>query len=87
MAKKDMCVCVHALFLDQLFMGHICFLSQSIGGCNRCQMINVVHKAGGVQKTNEPLATLASYRRVKVSQNKLFMSFDTLLIDFCSECM
>ncbi|GMY33370.1 molybdenum cofactor sulfurase isoform X2, partial [Fagus crenata] len=37
----------------------------SIGGCNRCQMINVVHKAGGVQKSNEPLATLASYRRVK----------------------
>ncbi|KAK7846169.1 molybdenum cofactor sulfurase [Quercus suber] len=37
----------------------------SLGGCNRCQMINVVHTAGGAQKSNEPLATLASYRRSK----------------------
>ncbi|XP_062168774.1 molybdenum cofactor sulfurase isoform X2 [Alnus glutinosa] len=37
----------------------------SLGGCNRCQMINLVHKAGQVQKSNEPLATLASYRRSK----------------------
>ncbi|XP_031275116.1 molybdenum cofactor sulfurase-like isoform X1 [Pistacia vera] len=37
----------------------------SLGGCNRCQMINFVHKDGQVQKSNEPLATLASYRRVK----------------------
>ncbi|KAM3732066.1 hypothetical protein ACB098_11G032800 [Castanea mollissima] len=37
----------------------------SLGGCNRCQMINIVHTAGGVQKSNEPLATLASYRRSK----------------------
>ncbi|KAF5730824.1 molybdenum cofactor sulfurase [Tripterygium wilfordii] len=37
----------------------------SIGGCNRCQMINFAHQAGQVQKSNEPLATLASYRRVK----------------------
>ncbi|KAL9226061.1 hypothetical protein vseg_001913 [Gypsophila vaccaria] len=37
----------------------------SLGGCNRCQMINFVHQSGNVQKTNEPLATLASYRRVK----------------------
>ncbi|GLT54981.1 hypothetical protein SLA2020_281390 [Shorea laevis] len=37
----------------------------SLGGCNRCQMINLVHKAGQVQKSNEPLATLASYRRLK----------------------
>ncbi|XP_062115811.1 molybdenum cofactor sulfurase isoform X2 [Humulus lupulus] len=37
----------------------------SLGGCNRCQMINIVHTDGQVQKSNEPLATLASYRRVK----------------------
>ncbi|XP_059443756.1 molybdenum cofactor sulfurase isoform X3 [Corylus avellana] len=37
----------------------------SLGGCNRCQMINLVNKAGQVKKSNEPLATLASYRRVK----------------------
>ncbi|KAH9646372.1 Molybdenum cofactor sulfurase [Citrus sinensis] len=36
-----------------------------IGGCNRCQMINFTHKDGQVQKSNEPLATLASYRRLK----------------------
>ncbi|XP_050935603.1 molybdenum cofactor sulfurase isoform X5 [Cucumis melo] len=38
---------------------------RSLGGCNRCQMINFVIDAEQVQKTNEPLATLASYRRVK----------------------
>ncbi|XP_020238282.1 molybdenum cofactor sulfurase isoform X3 [Cajanus cajan] len=37
----------------------------SLGGCNRCQMINFTLNAGQVQKSNEPLATLASYRRVK----------------------
>ncbi|CAN1263313.1 Molybdenum cofactor sulfurase [Linum perenne] len=37
----------------------------SIGGCNRCQMINLVDQCGQVQRTSEPLATLASYRRVK----------------------
>ncbi|XP_027356558.1 molybdenum cofactor sulfurase isoform X2 [Abrus precatorius] len=37
----------------------------SLGGCNRCQMINLALNAGQVQKSNEPLATLASYRRVK----------------------
>ncbi|KAK6270322.1 hypothetical protein POUND7_007427 [Theobroma cacao] len=37
----------------------------SLGGCNRCQMINFYHQMGQVKKTNEPLATLASYRRVK----------------------
>ncbi|XP_060967881.1 molybdenum cofactor sulfurase isoform X3 [Cannabis sativa] len=37
----------------------------SLGGCNRCQMINIVHRDGQVQKSNEPLATLASYRRDK----------------------
>ncbi|XP_057988840.1 molybdenum cofactor sulfurase isoform X1 [Hevea brasiliensis] len=37
----------------------------SLGGCNRCQMINFVHRSGQVQRSNEPLATLATYRRVK----------------------
>ncbi|XP_015882118.3 molybdenum cofactor sulfurase isoform X1 [Ziziphus jujuba] len=44
-------------------MGNKCFTS--VGGCNRCQMINIVQDAGQTQKSNEPLATLASYRRVK----------------------
>lgn len=35
----------------------------SVGGCNRCQMINLNTKAGEVQKSKEPLATLATYRR------------------------
>ncbi|XP_059661845.1 molybdenum cofactor sulfurase isoform X2 [Cornus florida] len=38
---------------------------RSLGGCNRCQMINLNFQAGEVQRSNEPLATLASYRRVK----------------------
>ncbi|XP_061345071.1 molybdenum cofactor sulfurase-like [Gastrolobium bilobum] len=38
---------------------------RSLGGCNRCQIINLTINAGQVQKSNEPLATLASYRRVK----------------------
>ncbi|MED6130548.1 Molybdenum cofactor sulfurase [Stylosanthes scabra] len=38
---------------------------RSLGGCNRCQMINFAQNAGQVQKSNEPLATLASYKRVK----------------------
>ncbi|KAL9251973.1 Molybdenum cofactor sulfurase-like protein [Drosera capensis] len=37
----------------------------SLGGCNRCQMINFYHQGGQVLKSNEPLATLASYRRAK----------------------
>ncbi|XP_022634624.1 molybdenum cofactor sulfurase isoform X3 [Vigna radiata var. radiata] len=37
----------------------------SLGGCNRCQIINLALNSGQVQKSNEPLATLASYRRVK----------------------
>ncbi|KAK6162113.1 hypothetical protein DH2020_001954 [Rehmannia glutinosa] len=37
----------------------------SLGGCNRCQMINPTFTAGTVQRSNEPLATLASYRRLK----------------------
>ncbi|CAN4103814.1 unnamed protein product [Withania somnifera] len=37
----------------------------SLGGCNRCQMINLNPEAGEVQKFSEPLATLAGYRRAK----------------------
>ncbi|CAH8381281.1 unnamed protein product [Eruca vesicaria subsp. sativa] len=37
----------------------------SLGGCNRCQMINISNESGQVKKSNEPLTTLASYRRVK----------------------
>ncbi|KAL7130624.1 hypothetical protein ABFS83_13G147100 [Erythranthe nasuta] len=37
----------------------------SVGGCNRCQMINTTFLGGSVQRSNEPLATLASYRRLK----------------------
>ncbi|KAM3214098.1 hypothetical protein ACQJBY_066492 [Aegilops geniculata] len=37
----------------------------SMGGCNRCQMINLHQNAGQVIKSKEPLATLASYRREK----------------------
>ncbi|XP_021731766.1 molybdenum cofactor sulfurase-like isoform X2 [Chenopodium quinoa] len=37
----------------------------SLGGCNRCQMINFDHQSEHVHKTSEPLATLASYRREK----------------------
>lgn len=46
-----------------LKIGSNCFTS--LGGCNRCQMINFTYKDGRVQKSNEPLATLASYRRLK----------------------
>ncbi|XP_047084225.1 molybdenum cofactor sulfurase-like [Lolium rigidum] len=37
----------------------------SMGGCNRCQMINLQQNSGQVIKSKEPLATLASYRREK----------------------
>ncbi|KAJ1260323.1 hypothetical protein BS78_10G223400 [Paspalum vaginatum] len=37
----------------------------SMGGCNRCQMINLYQSSGQVFKSKEPLATLASYRRQK----------------------
>lgn len=37
----------------------------SLGGCNRCQMININPEAGEVQRFSEPLATLAGYRRAK----------------------
>lgn len=34
-------------------------------------MINFAYKDGQVQKSNEPLATLASYRRLKVNHRHL----------------
>ncbi|KAM0950783.1 putative molybdenum cofactor sulfurtransferase [Dioscorea sansibarensis] len=37
----------------------------SLGGCSRCQMINLHTRNGVIQKSKEPLATLASYRREK----------------------
>ncbi|KAL8205664.1 hypothetical protein R6Q57_009215 [Mikania cordata] len=40
-------------------------LFSSLGGCNRCQMINLNYQAGEVDRSNEPLATLAAYRRTK----------------------
>ncbi|KAH6768695.1 molybdenum cofactor sulfurase [Perilla frutescens var. frutescens] len=42
---------------------------KSLGGCNRCQMINMTSIAGTVQRSNEPLATLASYRRSKRAES------------------
>lgn len=35
-----------------------------VGGCNRCQMVNI-DQITGLKETNQPLATLASYRRRK----------------------
>ncbi|CAM8877089.1 unnamed protein product [Rhodiola kirilowii] len=37
----------------------------SLGGCNRCQMINLDDEQDQILKQNEPLATLAAYRRNK----------------------
>ncbi|CAH9115320.1 unnamed protein product [Cuscuta epithymum] len=38
----------------------------SFGGCSRCQVINInSHGGEKLQRSNEPLATLAAYRRVK----------------------
>ncbi|KAF6170534.1 hypothetical protein GIB67_031942 [Kingdonia uniflora] len=37
----------------------------SLGGCNRCQMINLDQRTGQATTLKEPLATLASFRRVK----------------------
>ncbi|KAM7495726.1 hypothetical protein LguiB_030335 [Lonicera macranthoides] len=40
-------------------------LYRSLGGCNRCQMINLNSEGEELQRSNEPLATLAAYRRAK----------------------
>ncbi|KAJ3679297.1 hypothetical protein LUZ60_017308 [Juncus effusus] len=37
----------------------------SLGGCNRCEMINLDRTSELVRKSKEPLSTLASYRRYK----------------------
>ena len=47
----------------RLYIGEAYFTS--MGGCNRCQMINLHQNSGQVIKSKEPLATLASYRREK----------------------
>lgn len=46
-----------------LKVGNASFVS--LGGCNRCQMINLNPQEGEVRRSREPLATLASYRRAK----------------------
>ncbi|XP_021895912.1 molybdenum cofactor sulfurase isoform X2 [Carica papaya] len=53
----------------------------SLGGCNRCQMVNSVYQAGKVWKSRDPLATLASYRRVK---GKILFGI-LLKYHFCTE--
>ncbi|KAG6405172.1 hypothetical protein SASPL_132758 [Salvia splendens] len=59
---------------------------KSLGGCNRCHMINMTSTAGTVQRSNEPLATLASYRRLKIvvpmSQGKIYFGILLRLCDF-----
>lgn len=42
---------------------------QSLGGCNRCEMINLSNSSDQVHKSKEPLLTLASYRRNKVAHD------------------
>ncbi|XP_068654808.1 molybdenum cofactor sulfurase isoform X2 [Aristolochia californica] len=44
-----------------LYIGNVYFTS--LGGCNRCQMVNLDVQAGQLERSKEPLATLASYRR------------------------
>ncbi|KAG9439484.1 hypothetical protein H6P81_019649 [Aristolochia fimbriata] len=46
-----------------LYIGNVYFTS--LGGCNRCQMVNVDVQEEQLQRSKEPLATLASYRRVQ----------------------
>jgi hypothetical protein len=54
------------LIIELLVLFSITFHVQSMGGCNRCQMVNLYQNSGQVVKSKEPLATLASYRRQKV---------------------
>ncbi|XP_042007194.1 molybdenum cofactor sulfurase-like isoform X2 [Salvia splendens] len=62
---------------------------KSLGGCNRCHMINMTSTAGTVQRSNEPLATLASYRRLKIavpmSQGKIYFGILLRLCDFIDQ--
>ncbi|XP_074573005.1 molybdenum cofactor sulfurase isoform X1 [Curcuma longa] len=46
-----------------LYIGKAQF--SSLGGCSRCQMINIDQQSGQLHRSKEPLATLASYRRVQ----------------------
>lgn len=62
------------------------FALQSLGGCNRCQMINMTSSSGEVHRSNEPLATLASYRRVKVSQLPYVPIFAVLIVHHFHFC-
>jgi hypothetical protein len=39
---------------------------QVLGGCNRCQMVNIDQATGLRHSQSQPLATLASYRRIEV---------------------
>ncbi|KAL1556065.1 Molybdenum cofactor sulfurase [Salvia divinorum] len=55
---------------------------KSLGGCNRCHMINMTSTAGTVQRSNEPLATLASYRRLK---GKIYFGILLRLCDFIDQ--
>ncbi|XP_057765284.1 molybdenum cofactor sulfurase [Salvia miltiorrhiza] len=55
---------------------------KSLGGCNRCQMINMTSADGTVQRSNEPLATLASYRRLK---GKIYFGILLRLCDFIDQ--
>ncbi|KAG6500495.1 hypothetical protein ZIOFF_040340 [Zingiber officinale] len=45
----------------------------SLGGCSRCQMINIDQQSGQLLRSKEPLATLASYRRVQVSHANMLL--------------
>lgn len=54
----------------------------SLGGCNRCQMINLDQQSGQVRKLKEPLVTLASYRRV---QGKILFGILLRYEDSCME--
>lgn len=69
------------LLFSSFWMVHV----QSMGGCNRCQMINLYQNSGQVLKSKEPLATLASYRRKKVSScaNCLHVSGPLLIFPQC----
>ncbi|KAJ8433039.1 hypothetical protein Cgig2_009139 [Carnegiea gigantea] len=60
---------------------------ESLGGCNRCQMINFDHRSEHIQKTSEPLATLASYRRVKCLNvgNKMLGIRGEFCLGYCSD--
>ncbi|KAK1278935.1 Molybdenum cofactor sulfurase [Acorus gramineus] len=57
----------------------------SLGGCNRCEMINLDFQSGEVRKSKEPLATLASFRRVKVITASDMLMSDNDIADILQE--